>query len=55
MMPYLAAELIFGAGTGVFDDEQPGQWKVFLLVIQDCGELADAACFALYADIHVVD
>ena len=40
---------------GVFDDEQPGQWKMFPLVIQDCAEPADAACFALYADIHVVD
>ena len=40
---------------GVFDDEQPGQWKMFPLVIQDRGESADAARFALYADIHVVD
>ena len=40
---------------GVFDDEQSGQWRMFSLVIQDRGEPADAACFAPYADIHVVD
>ena len=40
---------------GVFDDEQPGQWKMFPLVMQDCNEPADAARFTLYADNHVVD
>ena len=40
---------------GIFDDEQPGQWKMLPFVIQDGGELADAASFTLYADIHVVD
>ncbi len=44
-----------GAGRGVFDDEQSGQWNMFPLVIQDSVEPTDTANFALYLEVHIVD
>ncbi len=39
---------------GVFDDEQPGQWKVLPLVRQGCGEPAVAAAnLPLHPDNHL--